>query len=750
MSRALKDELQPQAQTPQTMQGFQPTPQANSIQIQMDEAMQDNLVQVILDDYSKMKDDRDSRDYGTTSKGEKLNFTEFMKRLKDLYSGYRIPKSIPWKFCSNRSLRIGTAILEMLVSRLFGAIWNEDLSRWRAGKVVDVPKAERVSKFMGWWLRVWAPMRDFVEGWVKSTAGFGDALVETSWEVDELMTGEVEQIPTMDPSGMQVMQPQNKINRIEKTKSRVIPKESVYLMKGSKDIQHDPICIEEDILFKDLEDMEKANQCVNVTTKLLQVTPVHVPTTVSDPIKIEIIKRIKLRNMPIKVVRWYGHYDVDNTGFDDSVRMMVAKDHQIYLGGVRMRDVTKSGKRPLEFSKYNNRLECIDELFGEGVLEQVRELAEEVDAIFNQLSDANTISILRPVFYDPSGDLEAPTLELGPNRMFPVSDPQRNVFIPEYNIDTNRLINAINLVSQFIEKLTAASSYVMGREDSLAGGSGTATRTQAIIQSAEIRFARPVERLKSSAARIITQHLDLIQKNIPPGMEQRVIGEKGEPLFQENELTEDGLNGEFDCYLLDDPTMGSKQTQQQVSSMMYSLLMQNPLVGSDPVKIYKITAALLKSVDWDPQEYLGPEPDMDNIDSPEDENTLVLQGQFKRVVPQMYENHIEHIQKHQEMFNSPTLQQVAQIAPNMIQNVLQYMQAHIQGHTEMMQQMMALMQKVNGGGKGGGGINKGGDGRGSNPGDSKVDSGARVETTSGPLGQAMQTQRSGMQQSPQM
>ena len=69
------------------------------------------------------------------------------------------------------------------------------------------------------------------------------------------------------------------------------------------------------------------------------------------------------------------------------------------------------------------------------------------------------------------------------------------------------------------------------------GGSGTATRTNAIVQSAEQRFAMPSERLREGASRIILQHLDILQLNIPPGLENRVLGEDGMPVFQSNELT---------------------------------------------------------------------------------------------------------------------------------------------------------------------------------------------------------------------
>ena len=750
MAREIKDEIQGSL-APVAPQAV--APPISPIQIPITPDLEETLIQVVSDDFDKAKSDRDGQDFGISSKGEKLSFDAWMKELLDLYSGYREAKDIPWKFCSNRSLRIGTAILEMLHSRLFSGVYNEDLTRWKPGEITDTPKVERISKFMDWWVRVWAPMRDFFDNWVKYTAGLGDSLTETNWDVEELESSDVEELPVMDEmdqplinlDGQPAMQKVIKPKRYERTKSRIIQKENVYLMKNSKDIQRDPVIIEEEFLFKDLESMEKRGQAINITQKLAQKIVVPIPSNVSDPLEIEKIRKVKIRNVPVKVLRWYGHYDVEGNGFENSVRLMVSRDHQIYMGGVRMRDVTKSGRRPIEFAKYSSYLDKIDALHGEGVLDQVKELAEEIDAIFNQLTDANTLSVLRPGFYDPSGDLDAPALKIAPNRMVPVSNPSQNVYFPEFNINTDRLLNSIKLVMEFIERLTAASSYVMGKESDIVGGSGTATRTTAILQSAEIRFTRPVERLKSHAARIITNTLDLIQLNIPAGMETRVLGEKGEQLFQSGELTDDGISGQFDAYILNDPTLGSKATERELASMLYSLMLQNVIVGTDAAKIYRVTAKLLKAYGVDPVEILGPAPTQDDIDDPEDENTLMLQGDFLRVRPNMAENHIYHIQKHQELLQSPTFQMLSQTMPALAQQVQEYLMQHIAEHNAMMSTMMGLMAKVGGGG---GGKTQSGSENGGKPTDPSSDPNRGMDNTGGALAQTLATKRNGAQVSP--
>ncbi len=689
----------------------------SSIQIPLTPEQQKLLVEIVLDDFNKAKGDRQQKDFGTTSKGESLRFDKWLKDIKDLYNAKRMPKTIPWRFCSNRSLRIATSILDMIHSRLFPAVWNEDLARWRPGTAVDVPKARRIELFMNWWIRVWAPMRGFFDKWTKYVAGIGDALTESSWEIDEIGQGKIAR--------------------------RVIPKESVYTMKGARDAQKDPVIIHEKLLYRQLAESEKDGAAVNVSTELSKMVYVPGPQGASG----EEFREVKLRNEEVEVIRWYGHFDYNGDGVAENLRITVAPDHKLYLGGIDMVNVTFSGRRPLNFTKYDNYLDRMDDMDGEGILMKVKELAEEIDAIFNQMSDSHTLAVLRPFFYDPSGDVDAPNIILGPNKGIPVTDPNKNVLFPQIDIPTERLINAIRLVLEFVERLTAASEYIMGRESDIVGGSGTATRTNAIVQSAEIRFTLPSERLRQGAAEILSTELDILQLNIPDGFENLVLGESGDPIFKQGELSDNALMGKFSAYLLPDPSMGSKQTERELYSMVYSMLMQNIIVGTDPAKIYQLTYDWLKSYGMEDQakRYLGPAPTQDDIDTPEDENTLMIQGDFKRVRANIAENHIEHIMKHTEMMQSPALKQIAATAPALVQQIMMYNQQHIQEHMALMVQMTSLMGKAGkGGGLPQGGDQDGGDSvGGAKEGDQGNASVGGLENSGGPLGGALNQKRKG-------
>ena len=753
MARDIKDEMMAgeQPMEPQAPQPQAPIAQ-ESIQLPLSEDMQKQIVQIIMEDWNSSKSARGERDYGIDSKGAASDFDGWLKGLRDLYNSRREPKDMPWKYCSNRSLRISASILDMIHSRLFPAVLNEELVRFRPGESTDQPKVDRITKLMHWWIFIHSRMRAFFDIWVKQVSAYGDGLTESYWKVQPIDKGETVEEPITDEMGMPLINPDGTpavlksrvITLIETTASKVYPKEDVYLQEGSTDIQTEPVILKDSFKYRELERGETEGKFVNIASDLRNLVTYEQPDmTGITPEEEERIKSIKIRNVPVEVLKWYGSFDADGDGFDEDVRILISPEHELYLGGIAVRNLTKSGRRPLDFTKFDNRIDCPDENFGEGLLEKVKELSDEIDAIFNQMTDSNTIGILRPFFYDPGGNVDAPVLKLGPNKGTPVSDPGRNVFFPDIQIATDKLILAIRLVLEFVERLTAASSYVLGKESEIVGGSGTATRTNAIVQSAEQRFAMPSERLREGASRIIRHHLDLVQLNIPPGLENRVLGEDGLPLFTSNELTQEGISGEFDTYILMDPSMGSKQTERELSTMLYSVLLMNPLVGTDPVKIYKVTADLIKANGKDPEEYLGPAPDSDMIDKPEDENTLIVQGDFARVRAQIAENHILHIQKHMELLQSPSL---AALPPHLGQQIAQFTQQHIMEHQQMMQIMMAIQQKFgqakqmgSEGGKDGGNNGDGPQGPAS-AGDGGPSS---METVPGPLGGAMQTKRGG-------
>lgn len=707
-SRALKDEIDPLAQP--VDQPFQPP--TDSIQIAVSPTQQKLIVLQVLDDYEHAKKLRGERKFGQTSKGDNLDFDKWFKELRDVYFGQREPKTKPWKFCSNRSLMISMAILETLVARLYPAVYNEDLLTYRPGEVMDEEKVARLNKLATWWERGRCKVRDFFENWIRYAIGFGQVVTESIWHVRQLDTGKMAQPepimdemgqPAMNQDGSPAMIPGAKeLDLFETTLSEIVPLEDWFPLADITDLQRDPAIIRRKYLFRDLEEMEANGALINITqstdpsvTPLKDLLPVaDVSSGSNDPEFIAELKLIKLRNQEVECLRWYSGMDLDKDGYPEQLRVMIVPKYNLYIGGVSCVNLSARGLRHLDVSRFLPRLDEPDSWWGLGVLEQVKELSQEIDAIFNQLTDANTLSIVKGGFYDPGSNANPGDLVLAPNTFHPVSNPSQAIFIPPMDVRIEQLLNSIRLVLEFIERLTAASSYIMGKESEIVGGSGTATRTQEIVNSANQRHAIPVYRLREGAARILTQRLDLLQKHMPPGLEKRVLGHKHEAIFEDNELSAEGIAGEFDAYLLPDDSFGSKDTQRMIAAELYQLMLPNPLIMSDPAKVYKLTADVFSSRGKDPESYLGPQPPISQAMSPHDEHTLMLQGEFNKVAVTPMQNPIEHLMEHQAFLQDSAF---LSLPPSLQQQVSTFLQQHMQQHMQMMAQMMQLANKQKGG-----------------------------------------------------
>ena len=727
----------------------EPQPAQDSIQLALDARMQKVAARIVQEDFRAARDAREAQDYGRDAKGTQLTHERWLKDLVDLYFGQREPKETPWKYCSNRSMQIAMAILDTLHARMFPAVWNEDLLKWKAGSTAFTDRVERIEKLMAWWVRVRCKLRDFYDRWTRHSIAFGRVLTESMWDVQLIDKGEMGE-PQVDPMTGQPLPPEKLLERLEKSISYIIPEQDIFFQPGATDIQRDSVIIRKTYLYRELEELERDGKLVNVTTpsqegvrtlKDVLVIQGGVSGGGGSPDEDEELKNIRRRNIPVVVLQWYGGIDLDADGFPEQVRLLVTEEpNEVFLSGIAIHSISKRGMRHLDLTMFEPRLNEPQGLRGMGALEKVKELALEIDAIFNQMTDSNTLSIMRPGFYDPSGSLNAGELKIQPNKWTPVENAANSIYIPEINIPTERLILAIRLVLEFIERLTAASAYVMGKESESVGGSGTATRTQAIVGASNERHAIPVMRMREGAARIVTQHLDLLQVNLPPGLEERVLGPNNQPLFANNELSQDSISGEYEAYQIPDDTLGSKEAQRQLAQMMYTLLLQNYLVMSDPTKVYTVTADFMKAWGQDPVRVLGPAPDINQADTPADENSLILAGDHGSVRASPVDNPMEHILEHQSFLQSPA---VAMLEPMRQQEIIQFVTAHIQEHMQMMALVMAASQQK-GSQPGGSQSNgtKGTPGRAGQPA-SPLEAAPGMGSVSSPLAAALNGKRAG-------
>ena len=140
---------------------------SKSLQIQIDSNMEKLITEMVIDLYKSAEDARNKRSRVKDHKGTQLTYEQKIEHLKKMYYGERETKNVPWTNCSNRSMKIAMAILEMLHSRMFSMVWNEDLVKWKRVERTDTEVAQRITKLMDYWSKVKARLHDFYDKWCK-------------------------------------------------------------------------------------------------------------------------------------------------------------------------------------------------------------------------------------------------------------------------------------------------------------------------------------------------------------------------------------------------------------------------------------------------------------------------------------------------------------------------------------------------------------------------------------------------------
>lgn len=692
-NREIKDERSEETEKPAAA-----PVQLNPLVIKLPDDKEKELVAIIMEDYRNAKLARQETTWGMSSEGEAIDFDTKQGDLIKLYEGESIKRPEAW-MCG-RSLKIAQAIVELMVAKLYPAVMNEDTIRWKPVEWSDKQRTERVNKIMRWVLLVWMKVRKDVLQYVRICSSMGTVVAETYWKTKKRDTGKTESVPVMDeqqqpmmdPASGQPMSIETKLLQVDEHPAiRFIPISKFFIQPGQTDIQEEPVIKEESFFYSELLKFEKEGVMYNVTDKVKE----SVDKSLDDKMMQELEKAEKIadinakrRAKPVEAITWYGCYDIDDDGFEEEVMATAATADEILIKLVKTASVVRKGTRPLFKSNYLDR---IHKFYGIGLLEQVKPLAEEIDACFRQLQDANTLSIMRWGFYDPNSDYDPSEHVAKPRAMYPVSNPSANVYFPDMNIQIERLLNAIKLVMEFIERLTAASSYMMGKESEIVGGSGTATRTQAIMSSAETRFNLPATNMREGLAEIFTSIFDLCFLNMPPGLEKRIVGEDGEPIFDSAEAVKDAFINEMDCYLLPSGDMGDPNMARQLAVLLYDkfVLGGNPLVVSDMGRVWHATANVLSAYGEEPVEWIGEPASKKSTNDPEKEMTLMREGHVIHAEPQ--ENHLEHIMVHSRLDKSPD---VLLWPPEAVQ----MNRAHIQEHMQMMKMVLQFQQNQKKGG----------------------------------------------------
>jgi len=599
---------------------------------------------------------------------------EFMAErveIMNMYEGKKEPKNDPFPGCANVRTMVLAMTVELLHAKLFPTVYNDELVYWIPQEKADVDTAENVSKFMRWALRS-MKFASIVDDVTKNLILEGTCVTKTRWEEEfkwiqrrmkkkEAIVAKFKNM-ILNMMGKKIQKKVEETDweisydykKFENCAVDVLPLEDVgfpvYSVPGSdeNDLRH--IWHRTHPFLDDLKDKQEMGFFENVDGIDTYCTEESIKGLDKAKMEAEGVRAANIArdNMPLSLIEWYGKYYIPEMGKVECI-FWVEKSSRTFLGAMPLLAISRINKRPFSIGQLVKRT---NRMYGKSIGDFIKELEKEMNAIHNQRLDAGTMSIVPMGVYRAASGLTPEEIQVRPGLWIPMDDVNDAKWLVMPN---NSMVSfqEEKMIMDMVEKIASVGSYQSGQESSVNRSRSTARGTLAIIQQGDQRFITLAKRIQVFLAKILLSIFQQYQEKIPPGLEHRILGDDGDPIFPDGIAPED-IAGSYDVYQGLDATGGSKAMQQQVASILYQGMIQNPLVLRNPGGLWELTADAFRAAGKvDVERYIGEKPKAQDqlAQSVMDENMLMLQGH--KVMTSPLDNILEHLHGHTMFRDSP-------------------------------------------------------------------------------------------------
>lgn len=510
--------------------------------------------------------------------------------------------------CANVSTQIVTMVVEILHSRLFPSVWNEDLIYWKPIEKSDLDNVENISKFMKWVIKE-IRLREVIDDFTHNLILDGTAILKIRWVPEwkwvqvkkprkDFAFQKVKSVLMRWFGGKKRIQTEEQLydlsyeyKKFEKCKVEVIDLEDAGFPLFSV-----PSAREEELEYFWHRFYPSYDTLVELAEKGIYENVDKIGTHIEETFKLEGTKKADIDaehtkitqnkyNQRLECIEMYMRHE------GEDVIVTVDRKTRVFLGAKSIFSISKIGEKPFVIGQLIRRT---NRMFGKGIAELVMPHQKEMDAIHNQRLDAGTMAINPIGVYRAGSGFEPEKIEIEPGLWIPVDDVNDAKWIV---VPNNVMVSfqEEKMLMELIEKITSVGAYQSGQESDIIRSRATARGTMAIIQQGEVRFNILARRVQNTIARGLNKVLRQYQEKIPPGLATRVLGPDGEQLFPENISPED-LAGNYDSYLVMDSTGGSKDVDRQVKVAAYQNLATNPFVMQNPEGFWELTAQTAKAL----------------------------------------------------------------------------------------------------------------------------------------------------------
>lgn len=344
------------------------------------------------------------------------------------------------------------------------------------------------------------------------------------------------------------------------------------------------------------------------------------------------------RRIWLEVLECNYRYDSNDDGLTEEWLFTVAKGARIMIRQVPLRNIYPSERRPWEQFIYKRAMRGP---YGKGLAQELEDLNVEINAIFNQMTDAGTLS-LAPVIVVRSQSGAAAQLRkegrIFPGMIIETEDPERDVRVMSINPSVSFGITDVQFLLGFSEKLSAISDVQLGRAPDRPGLPRTYGQQLLLQEGGNESIALIGKRYAQTVTKLIEQVFLLDKAYMPSISFFRTTGAYKDDIL--GVLSAEDVAGDYDFELRPQtPARNKMLDRQQKLQALQFLLPMIDRARVDP-GVYRIVKLVWETFDLQSLEEIIQFGD----DPVKAEHVAILQG--RPVQPSPYDDPGRHIGMH--------------------------------------------------------------------------------------------------------
>ena len=553
---------------------------------------------------------------------------EAARRGLNLYYGIKPPKSFPFVNCANVHVPLIKTIQSTLESNILGSLdYEKPITVIPVGPE-DFDKSRAIERLLNWQFTSQVDYRSFMDKLVHSTLLYGHTFVKVRYVVEKKNNK-----TTFDGIKLDIPNPEYILFPPDASSDN--PDDWDYVIHELYLTLSDLKRREQAGIYKNVKEVQELLQKRDGGSKQIPSMDLEEPRKYASGIESEEVNSNRKRGL--RIVEWYGYFDLDEDGIEEAIMVTIALDSKTLL-----RCVQTSAKRPFVLVRFNP---ILNKVTGESVPGILAEINDEVNTIHNQRVDAVTITNIPFFFFDPMAGFNPNNIQLTPGLGIPVNgSPSQAVYFPSLSTVKPEMYKEEEILNLIAERLVGAGANTQGV---IQTKRVSATEIAAIDKRAGVRFLTILNRIKAGITKTANLVLSLDKEFLPDEVSIRVIGL--DLPIQFKSIYRKDIQGNVDV-LINGNSIVDEQSAKSDQFQVYQMSLTNPLIMSDETALYEVTKDTyakmgVKRIDAYLRRPASAIPRM-----PSEEHNLLAQGE--EVHPNLADNHEGHIRDHEEFIVS--------------------------------------------------------------------------------------------------